>query len=401
MWAKLFQHLVSGRRLRIKARALGLNRMQVLQKTAIISFWQWAGGKKGHFVTIDRDRRATLVRRANGDKRRHVRPTLKTISEMTGLGVTTVSRALKNGPELSAETRALVRAVADDIGYRPNRAGVRLRTGRTYVIGLILDQGVTIAEFERRIILGVSSVLFETNYHLVVTPLRQGSDVLEPVRYFVETEAADGLIFTHTQPQDPRVRYLLDHQFPFVTHGRTDMGLTHASYDFDNERFMAEAVERLVAKGRRRLALIPPSDSLTCAYHMFDGFFEATREAGIEGIVVEGIDLDSDPLEFRAVARRLASAPNRPDGYICANETRSIALMAGLREADFKVGTDGDVIAKETSELLNYITPAIDSYYEDLTFAGEELARLLLRQIGGTPVSELQTIAAPQLHRRT
>ncbi|WP_246248941.1 LacI family transcriptional regulator [Chelativorans alearense] len=340
-------------------------------------------------------------RRMGENKMRQGRPTLKTISEITGLGVTTVSRALKNGPELSAETRARVRSVADDIGYRPNRAGVRLRTGRTYVIGLILDQDVTIAEFERRIILGASSVLFETDYHLVVTPLRRGANVMEPVRYVVETGAADGLIFTHTQPRDERVRYLLARQFPFVTHGRTDMGLAHAFYDFDNERFMVEAVERLRAKGRRRLALIPPSDSLTCAYHMFDGFLEATRESGLEGIVVEGIDLDSDPLKFRVVGRQLASGPNPPDGYICANETRSIALMAGLREAGFDVGIDGDVIAKETSELLNHITPAIDSFYEDLTFAGEELARLLLRRIAGTPVSELQTIAAPQLHQRT
>ncbi|MCO0638394.1 transcriptional regulator, partial [Lutimaribacter sp. EGI FJ00014] len=168
-------------------------------------------------------------------------------------------------------------------------AGVRLRTGRTYVIGLILDQSVTIAEFERRIILGVSSVLFETIYHLVVMPLRQGAVVMEPVRYIVETGAADGLIFTHTQPHDERVRYLLGRQFPFVTHGRTDLGLAHAFYDFDNERFMVEAVERLRARKRRRLALIPPPDSLTCAYHMFDGFLEATRRAGLEGIVVEGI----------------------------------------------------------------------------------------------------------------
>jgi LacI family transcriptional regulator len=353
-------------------------------------------------VATDQDARAATGRnRAGEDRNRHERPTLKTISEITGLGVTTVSRALKGGSELSAETRARVQSVADDIGYRPNRAGVRLRTGRTYVIGLILDQSVTIAEFERRIILGVSSVLFDTDYHLVVMPLRQGADVLEPVRYFAETGAADGLIFTHTQPQDARVRYLSERRFPFVSHGRTDMGLPHAFYDFDNERFMVEAVERLAAKGRRRLALIPPPDSLTCAHHMFDGFRASVEAAGIGGIVVEGVDLDGDPLEFRAAGRRLASGPNPPDGYICANETRSIALMAGLREAGFVVGMDGDVIAKDTSDLLDHITPAIDSYYEDLTFAGAELARLLLRRIAGTPVSELQTIAAPQLHRRT
>lgn len=335
------------------------------------------------------------------DGRPQARPTLKTISEITGLGVTTVSRALKDGPELSAETRARVQSVASDLGYRPNRAGVRLRTGRTFVIGLILDQGVTIAEFERRIILGVSSVLVDTNYHLVVMPLLHGDDLMEPVRYFVETAAADGLIFTHTQPRDERVRYLFDRQFPFVSHGRTELGLEHAFYDFDNERFVAEAVERLVARGRRRLALVAPQDNLTCAHHMFAGFNRATGRAGVEAVVVEGVHLDSDPIAFRMAARDMASQPNPPDAFICANETRSIALMAGLRDAGFVVGTDVDVIAKDTSDLLDHVTPAIDSFYEDMIFAGKEVARLLLRRIAGAPVNELQSIAAPRFHRRT
>jgi LacI family transcriptional regulator len=124
--------------------------------------------------------------------RRDRRPTLKTIAQITGLGITTVSRALKDGLELSVATRARVREVADQFRYRPHRAGVRLRTGRTYVIGLILDQNNTVAEFERRIILGVSRVLAHTNYHLVVMPLMQNADLMEPIRYFVETAAADG-----------------------------------------------------------------------------------------------------------------------------------------------------------------------------------------------------------------
>ena len=67
------------------------------------------------------------------------RPTLKTIAYLTGLGVTTVSRALKDGPEIGEDTRQRVKLIAQQIGYRPNRAGVRLRTGKTNVISLILN----------------------------------------------------------------------------------------------------------------------------------------------------------------------------------------------------------------------------------------------------------------------
>ena len=53
------------------------------------------------------------------------RPTLKTIAYMTGLGITTVSRALKDAPDIGAETKERVRLIARQIGYQPNRAGVK------------------------------------------------------------------------------------------------------------------------------------------------------------------------------------------------------------------------------------------------------------------------------------
>ena len=89
--------------------------------------------------------------------RERKRATLKTISEETGFALTTVSRALKNESAISAETRQTVQAAAKRLGYRPDRAAQGLRTGRTLVIGLILDERLAVAEFERRIITGCLS----------------------------------------------------------------------------------------------------------------------------------------------------------------------------------------------------------------------------------------------------
>ena len=67
------------------------------------------------------------------------RPTLKTIAAATGLAIATVSRALKDAPDIGEETKRRVRETAERLGYRPNRAGVRLRTGKTNVIALVLS----------------------------------------------------------------------------------------------------------------------------------------------------------------------------------------------------------------------------------------------------------------------
>src|ERR1044072_5284777 len=84
------------------------------------------------------------------------RPAPNTLAFMTGLGVTTVSRALKDAPEIGAETKRRVQLVARQIGYRPNRAGVRLRTGKTNVISLVLNTEREIMSFVSDIIYGVS-----------------------------------------------------------------------------------------------------------------------------------------------------------------------------------------------------------------------------------------------------
>ena len=133
------------------------------------------------------------------------RPTLKTLAFMTGLGVTTVSRALKDAPEIGAETKRRVQLVAKQIGYRPNRAGVRLRTGKTNVSSLIMSVETEVLGLTSHLVYGISEYLSGSPYHLIVTPYTLRSDPLDPVRYIVETASADGIIFSRIEPQDARV----------------------------------------------------------------------------------------------------------------------------------------------------------------------------------------------------
>ncbi|MGH6926463.1 MAG: LacI family transcriptional regulator [Propylenella sp.] len=338
------------------------------------------------------------VRSAYGRKR----ATLKTIAEATGFALTTVSRALKNEPDIGAETRAKVQAVAAALGYRPDRAAQGLRTGRTLVVGLILDQTLAVAEFERRIIAGASKFIYdETSYNLVVLPHTHDADPLESVRYFVEDAQVDGLIFAHTTPQDERARYLIDRNVPFVTHGRTRLADQHAYFDFDNYAMTKQAVERLVHKGRRRLAMVAPTPDLTCASHFLEGFFDSVRETTAEGFVIPGLFLNEDPSKFREAGRRLSERAPVPDGIICGFETPAVGLVAGLQDAGLVVGRDIDVIAKSTSDILDYLTPPIDSFHEDLVLAGETLARFLVKRIHGVSPEELQAVDQPRLCIRT
>ena len=330
------------------------------------------------------------------------RATLKTISEATGFAVTTVARALKNETEINSKTRDKIQSVAAELGYRPDRAAQGLRTGRALAVGLILDQKQVVADFERRIIGGVARVVYgETAHNLVVLPQRPNAPPIEPVRYLVDTAQVDGLIFAHTTPHDERVRYLLDRNTPFVTHGRSEFPVQHAYYDFDNYAFVKRSVERLSQKQRKRIAMIEATPTLTCAGHQAKGFADGLSETGATGSIIAGLHLSSDVEEFRKAAHRLAESNDRPDGIICGIESGAVALLAGLQEAGLVVGRDIDVIARSTSDILDYMTPKIDSFHENLDVAGETLARFLIKRIEGSPVEELQAISEPEFRQRS
>lgn len=324
------------------------------------------------------------------------RPTLKTIAFMAGLGVTTVSRALKDAPEIGQATKNRVRLIAKQIGYRPNRAGVRLRTGKTNVISLVLNAQSEIMGLTSNMVYGISEVLSNTPYHLTVTPYSAENDPMQPIRYIVETGSADGIIMSRTEPDDPRVRYLTEHGIPFATHGRTEMGIEHPYHDFDNETFADMATKSLLAKGRRRIAMMGgPSPAVTYFRHLQRGFLRAIEEGNATPIAVAGIDVDTALGTIRRKTEEVMSRPNRPDGIVCCSGSTAIALVAGIEAAGLKIGQDVDLVSKQTSDVLHWFRPEIIVVNEDIRHAGRQLAQAVLRRIEGTDPRELQSLSYP------
>ena len=319
----------------------------------------------------------------NFPARKNASPTLKTIASLTGLAVTTVSRALKDGPDLSLETKARVREVAERIGYRPHRAGVRLKTGRTFVISFILNQADDMSDYARRLIMGISDGLSGTNYHLQVFPQGLDQDPIEPVRYIIETAAADGVILTHTEPQDRRVKLLLEHDFPFVTFGQTEIADPYPFFDTDNYDFARRATAALLARGRKRVALLLPPPQFHYADRQRAGYLTAIAEAGSRPHILEGVDLYSPPDMLRDYFIDLAKRGQAPDGVVCGAEIQALGIMAGLREAGLILGTHADMAVKKTSNLLDLVDLPFLPFSEDLKLAGFGLTERLLRRIDG------------------
>lgn len=330
----------------------------------------------------------------NGDK-----PTLRSLAIATGFSVATISRALADDPRIAAKTRATVAQAALAAGYVPDRAARRLRTGRTQVVTLLLNTEHEFLGFTHEFLSGMTEALRGTGYSVNVVPDHVGEDRLAPVRNILRNHLADGILFTRTEAFDPRVRMLLEADFPFVSHGRTEFSTPHAFVDFDNEAFARTAVERLVAKGRKRLSLILPEDRYTFTQHLRYGFLSAARAAGVDFEIVAGVTLDSSAADIAQAMRDSRNSATPPDGYVCVGEVTALVTLSALSDSGAVLGRDADIFAKRASPIFDNIRPRIDSVYEDLRGTGHKMAEMLLKRMAGEPAAGLTHILSPDFER--
>ncbi len=325
------------------------------------------------------------------------RATLRTIAQATGLAVTTVSRALANDPRIAAQTRQLVADAARTQGYVPDRAAQRLRTGRTKVVQLLLSLDHEFLGFTHDLLGGLTEALQGTGYSVTLFPDVMHADRMTAVRHIVENRLGDGIVFNRTEPFDPRVRYLTEQGFPFVSHGRTEFTTPHPWVDYDNEAFARAAVARLAEKGRSRLLMVLPDPKFTFAQHLRYGLVAACRDRGLAWETPEAVTLSTPAPAIAAFLRSRLAAADAPDGVVCVGEVAAIACLSAMADLGLQPGRQLDVVAKRASAIFDLLRPTVDTVFEDLWDAGRAMGETLLRSMAGEAAEALHVLQAPKI----
>ncbi len=321
------------------------------------------------------------------------KPTLKTIAQMSGLAVPTVSRALNDAPDIGHSTKKLVRRIADDIGYVPNRAGVRLRTGRTNVISLVMSTEHD--NHTARLISSVAGGLQGTRYHLNVTPHGPQDDKMKPVKYIVETRSADAVILNQIEPEDPRVAYLMDHKIPFATHGRSNWADQHPYYDFDNESFGSQAMDILARRGRKRVTAVAPPIAQSYSQHLIRGLSVTAAASDLHLDIMRGVTSDDNIQRVLEATKAALRADPHCDAIVAASTTGALAATAAVEELGLVMGSDIDIIAKDANSFLKIFRKNILTLPEAVGAAGDFLARAVIQAIQNPELPPMQYLEVP------
>ncbi len=325
--------------------------------------------------------------------------TLKDISAELGLSVATVSRALNGFPEVNEKTRVRVRAVADRLGYQPNRVAQRLVTGRSGMVGMIarLNADMTADQTFMEILAGLTAALGARDVDLVLN-VDQHSDPVVPLRKLYERGILDGFILNAPLIDDPRVAYLQSKGIPFVMHGKHSATADYPYYAIDNARVSADAVDYLVARGHRRIAFLNGEAHHAFAAERRQGFDAAMARAGLKvpdwaiRNAPPSVDYGFDAATALLTARD--GAP--PTAIVCASTLIAVGVLRAAQLLGIEVPQDLSVVAHDdglpqvvSDELETPLTVTRSPLREACVPLAEHMVALL----EGAEPAGLQTVA--------
>jgi len=325
---------------------------------------------------------------------------IRRVAQEAGVSIATVSRVLNNPDRVSPQTRTRVMEIATRLGYRPNPNGKRLRKGRAETIGLVIPSppGRFADSFFLELLAGLGEGLSDAGLDLLVATCPPGSEELACYRRLVEGKRVEGLVVARTRRQDERIAYLLEHNIPFVAHGRSDLITTPYPYlDIDGQQGFYLATKHLLGLGHRRIAYIGAPHELNFAAHRRAGFQQAMAEARIPirpTWVVEG-DL-SEESGYR-LAQKLLDTSDIPTALLCANDLMAIGVLRALRERGLKGGQEVSVIGYDDIPQAQYTDPPLSTVHQPFRDTGKRLVKMLLDRLAGAPVSQLQEVWVPEL----
>lgn len=328
--------------------------------------------------------------------------TIKTLSEHLKLSKATVSRALNGYPEVGAKTRERVLKAAKELGYSANASAKQLATGRSGMIGMILKSTNELVDAPTYVeeLASISSYLAELNHHLLIGSSVKG-DALSTIKQFVSKKTVDGLILKAPEVDDPRIKYLVEKNFPFVVHGRSEVKPNYAFYDIDNEQVATLAVDHLIELGNEKIAFINAPTHLAFAQQRQAAF--ERRVANIKSKVVNVSVVEHEGFE----ATMALLNPNNhfiPTAIVCSSVSLALGCYQAIKQSGLEVGKDISVVAHD--DVLAHLNsakfnPPLTVTLSPINDSSKPLAEKMKSLLDGKPIEELQTILPVELIRRS
>ena len=312
-------------------------------------------------------------------------PTIEEVARRAGVGRGTASRVVNGSPQVSEATRDAVNRAVEELGYVPNRAARSLVTRRTDIVALVVSESgdrVFGEPYFAAAVRGIGERIAESPYQLVLTMAGSQRDRGRVAGYLTDQYVDGVLLLSLHGPQD--LPALVEAGgVPTVIGGRIPGDQPPCVVDVDNHSGGVAAVEHLLARGRRRIAVLTGPQDMASGVDRLAGARAAVAAAGLpqDTLVVEPGDYSEASGEVAMRAAMLAGAT--PDAVFAASDLMAMGALRVVREAGLSVPGDVSVVGFDDSPVCRHTEPGLTSVHQPVEEMGRVMADLLLARLAG------------------
>jgi len=324
---------------------------------------------------------------------------LKDIARDLGVSLMTVSKALRNHPDISEGTRQRVLKRIEELNYRPNLAARALVTGKTHLMGLVVPD--LVHSFFSQIANAISKVLREQRYSLVITSSQEDPELEQQEIDQLLTRSVDCLFIATTQITLESFRRVEEQETSYILLDRKLPGLAANFVGVNDEQVGFMATKHLVEIGCRRIAHIG-TPYLSPALGRLEGYRRALRHYGIqvpaEYVLTRPHGDDAGDVTGYDVMKKLLSLRPLPDAVFCHNDPTALGAMNAILDAGLKIPEDIAIMGCGNVRYSDSLRVPLTTIDQDCEAIGERAAKLALNLLESkTPPKPKTILFEPRL----
>jgi len=326
--------------------------------------------------------------------------TIKDIAKKLNISISTVSRALRDAPDINRETKNAIKKLAEDLKYQPNRLAVSLRQNQTHTIGVIVPNLDYVLSSMVR---GIDEVALEAGYTVMVCQSNEsfGREIVNTKRLL--DSLVDGFIISvssETKSFD-HFKKIQDRNIPLVLFDRLAPDLQAPSVKLDNENGGFIATEHLIKQGYKKIAILAGPKNLGISNQRMDGYLNALKKYKLKKNNQFIVHCDFNQNYAYAATKELLMMKDRPDAIFTISDRMAIGAQLAIKENNLRMPEDIGLVGFNNEPVTSLVTPQISSVDMPAFDIGKAAAKLFIEIMHHNEIGTIEEqILKPKLFIR-
>ena len=317
---------------------------------------------------------------------------LKDLAKELNVSISTVSRALRDHPDISAEVRKKVKQLAKARNYTPNPLAMGLLRQETRMIGVIVPDLVT--HFYASVISGIESFANEKGFFTIVASSEESLKKETEALNNLLNARVDGIIacLSKETKRYTHFKKLVEEKIPLVFFDRICLSDQVSCVSVDNKDASRDVVKHLKSQGYKRIAFISGPSHLNISKERLTGYFEGLKacEYPESSYLIETCNLSYN--SAIAATKKLLDLPHPPDAIFCINDTVAFAAMKEIKSRGLNIPNDIGLVGFTDEFHATVVDPTLTSVTHPTNKIGKKAAALFFDRLNNDKTAKLAVL---------